>query len=111
LKGDQHLGRTALLHFQCQRISQATNQHEADSKQSNGLAEILNYMESRWEMQASKLIPIVSPVGQNKLPFPIVSPTQLNDPIGDKNRITSMVFKKAGCADLGKDKEDMVRAW
>jgi hypothetical protein len=51
-------------------------------------------------MQVSKLVPIVSPVGQNKLTFPIGSPTQLNDPIGDMNRIISMVFKRAVCADL-----------
>jgi hypothetical protein len=63
------------------------------------------------EMVASKLVPIVSPIGQNELPFPIVSPTQLNDPIGDKNMITSMALKRAGCVDLGKDKGDMVRPW
>jgi hypothetical protein len=68
-------------------------------------------MGNRKEMQASKLVPIVSPVGQNELSFPIVSPTQLNDPIGDENGKASMALKRAGCADLGKDKGVMVRVW
>jgi hypothetical protein len=43
----------------------------------------------------SKSVPVGSPVGQNEPPVPIGSHTQPSEPIGDKNRITSMTIKRA----------------
>jgi hypothetical protein len=62
------------------------------------LAEISDYIGNRREMDDSKPVPIGSPVGQNEPPVPISSHTQPSEPIGDKNRITSMALKRAGCA-------------
>jgi hypothetical protein len=38
---------------------------KAGGKQSNRLAEILDYTENRMEMEARKSVPVGSPVGQN----------------------------------------------
>jgi hypothetical protein len=48
-------------------------------------------------------IPFGFSIGQNELPVPISSPTQLSKPIGDKIRITN------GCAGLGKDMDHIIR--
>jgi hypothetical protein len=54
-------------------------------------------------MEDSESGPIGSPVGQNEPPVPIGSQTQPSEPIGDKNRITSLALKRAVCAGIGND--------
>jgi hypothetical protein len=34
-----------------------------------------------------------------------------SEPIGDKNRITSLALKEGGCAGLGEDRGEVVRVW
>jgi hypothetical protein len=84
---------------------------KAGGKQSNRLAEILDYIGKRREMEDSNSVPDGSPVAQNEPPVPIGSHTQPSEPIGDKNRITIMALKRAGGAGLGKDRGEAVRAW
>jgi hypothetical protein len=84
---------------------------KAGGKQSNQLAEISDYIGNRREIEDSKSVPIGLSVGQNELLVPIGSHTQLSEPIGDKNRITSMALRRAGCAGLGKDGSEVVRMW
>jgi hypothetical protein len=62
-------------------------------------------------MEDSMSVSVGSPVGQNEPPVSIESPTQPSEPIGDKNRITSRALKRAACADLGKDRGEVVRVW
>jgi hypothetical protein len=62
-------------------------------------------------MEYSKSVPVGSPVGRNEPPVPIGFQTQPSEPIGDKNRITSLALEMVGCAGLGKDKGEVVRMW
>jgi hypothetical protein len=55
-------------------------------------------------MEDSKSVPIGSPAGQNEPPVSIGSQTQPSEPIGDKNRITSLALKRAVFAGLGEDR-------
>jgi hypothetical protein len=55
LKVNRYFGRICCLHLQIQRVSQATNQHEAGSQQSNSLAENLGLYRKR-EGNARELI-------------------------------------------------------
>jgi hypothetical protein len=64
---------------------------KAGGKQSNQLSETSNYTGNRREMEDSKSVPFGLPVGQNELPEPTGSQTQLSKPIGDKNRNTKPV--------------------
>jgi hypothetical protein len=66
---------------------------KADGKQSNQLAEILDYIRNRREMEDGNSVPIGSPIGQNEPPVPTGSHIQLSKPTGDKNRIISMALK------------------
>jgi hypothetical protein len=43
--------------------------------------------------------------------YPLVPTQQPDQPIEDKNRITSMVLKRAVCAGIGKDRGEVVRVW
>jgi hypothetical protein len=56
-----------------------------------------------------KSVPVGSPVGQNEPPVLIGSHTQPSEPIGNKNRITSMALEKAVCVGLEKDRAEVVR--
>jgi hypothetical protein len=47
----------------------------------------------RRELEDSKSVPVVSPIGQKELPVPIGSQTKQHEPIGHKNRITK--FRQA----------------
>jgi hypothetical protein len=66
LKINRIFGETYLLHLQGIRISQAGNQLEAFCKQSNWIAEILDYVGNRREIQQSETVPFGSSVGLNK---------------------------------------------
>jgi hypothetical protein len=81
---------------------------KAGGKQSDRLAESLDYTISRSEMEDIKSVPVGSPVGQNEPPIPIGSHTQPSEPIRDKNVITSMPLKRASYAGLGEDKGEVV---
>jgi hypothetical protein len=65
---------------------------KASGKQNNQFAEISEYVENRREIEDSKSVPVGSLVGQNETLEPIGSHTQPSEPIGDKNRITSMTL-------------------
>jgi hypothetical protein len=54
-------------------------------------------------MKDSKSVPVGSPVTQNEPPLSIGLHTQPSEPIGDKNRITSLALKIIGFAGLRKD--------
>jgi hypothetical protein len=56
-------------------------------------------------------VAVGSPVGQNEPPVPIGSQTQPSEPIGDKNRITSLALKRAVCAGLGNEGGEVVSVW
>jgi hypothetical protein len=43
--------------------------------------------------------------------YPLVPTQQPGQPIGDKNRITSMALKRDVCAGVGKDRGEVVRVW
>jgi hypothetical protein len=62
-------------------------------------------------MEDSKLVPVGSPVGQTEPPLLIGPQTQSSEPIGDKNRITTIALKRAGCAGREKDKGEVIRVW
>jgi hypothetical protein len=62
-------------------------------------------------MEDSNSVPVGPPVEQNEPPVPIGSHTQPSEPTGEKNRITSMVLKRAGCDDPGKDGGEVVKVW
>jgi hypothetical protein len=109
LKDKQCFGGTCPLHLQGQRISQARNQCEAGSKQSKWPAKISGYVGNRWGLQASKSVPLGSPVGQNESPVPIGSPTQPCKPIRERNMINSIALKWASSAGLGKDRGEVIR--
>jgi hypothetical protein len=66
LKVNQCFRGTCYLSLQSQRISQARNQCEAGSKQSNRLAKISVYIGTRMQMQDNKSVPADSPIGQNE---------------------------------------------
>jgi hypothetical protein len=54
-------------------------------------------------MEDSKSVLVGSPVRQNEPSVPIGPRTQPSEPIGDKNRITSMALKRAVYAGLGRE--------
>jgi hypothetical protein len=60
-------------------------------------------------MEDSKSVAVGSLVGQNEPPVPIDCHTQPSEPMGDKNRITTMALKSADCAGLGKDRGGGIR--
>jgi hypothetical protein len=90
LKINRRLGGTCRLHIQGPRISQAGNQREADIKQSNRLAEISGYVgEPEGKCTTRSEFPLARPQDRrnqqeckNKFPFPIGSPAQPSEPIG-----------------------------
>jgi hypothetical protein len=55
----------------------------------------LDYTGRRKGMEDRKSVLIGSPVEQKEPPVPIGSHTQPSEPIGDKNRITSLALKRA----------------
>jgi hypothetical protein len=67
---------------------------KAGGKQINQLAEILDYIGNRREMEDRKSVPVGFPVGQNELPVPTGCQAQPSKPIGDKNRITSLCLSQ-----------------
>jgi hypothetical protein len=60
LKVNQSFGGTCRLHLQDRRISQAKNQHETGSKQSNWLAKNLDFIGNRRDMK-DKPVPFGPP--------------------------------------------------
>lgn len=58
-----------------------------DGKQNSWLANILDYIGKRKEMEDNKPVSIGLPIGQNGPSVPIGSQTQLNNPIGDNQDI------------------------
>jgi hypothetical protein len=65
------------------------------AKNSNGLAEMLDYIRNRRETQDKSAL-VVSPIGQNKPPDTISSTTQPSEPIREKNTITTLALKRDG---------------
>jgi hypothetical protein len=74
-------------------------------KQSSGLAEIseYKYMGNAREIKDSKSVPVGSPVGRKEPSVPTGCHTHPSEPTGDKNRIASLVLKRAVFAGLWKD--------
>jgi hypothetical protein len=66
--------------FSVEEYAKQRNQREAGGKQSNRLTEISSYIGNRRKMQASKSVPIGSP-------------TEPNERLGVKNRITRTALK------------------
>jgi hypothetical protein len=77
---------------------------KARGKHGNQLAEISGYIGKRREIEGSKSVPAGSSVEQNDPPVLIGSHTQLSEPVGDKDTITSLAQERAFCASLGKDR-------
>jgi hypothetical protein len=84
---------------------------KAGGKQGNRLVDVSDFIGNRLEMEDSKTVPVGSPVERTKPSVPIGCHTQPSEPIGDKNRITSMALKRAVCASPGKDRGEVVRVW
>jgi hypothetical protein len=55
-------------------------------------------------MKDSESVPIGSPVGLIKPPVAIGPPIKSSEPIGDKNRLTTMALRISCCAGLGKER-------
>jgi hypothetical protein len=62
---------------------------KASDKQSNWLAEILDRVGNKRELEDSKSVPVGLPVGQNEPPVPIGCHTQPGEQTGGKNRMTN----------------------
>jgi hypothetical protein len=67
---------------------------KAGGKQRNRLSGI----------EDSESLPVGSPAGQNEPTVFIGSQTKQREPIGDKNRISSLALRKAVFAGLGEDR-------
>jgi hypothetical protein len=76
--------------------------------QRNRLVEFSGYVGiGEGGVEDSKSVPVGLPLRQNEPPVHIDSRTQQSEPIGDKNRITCMALKRAGCAVLGEDNSEV----
>jgi hypothetical protein len=62
-------------------------------------------------MEHSKSVPAGLSVGQNEPPVSIGYRTQPSESTRDKNRGNNMALKRAGCADLGNGRGEVVRMW
>jgi hypothetical protein len=68
---------------------------KAGGKQGNRLAQISDYVGSRRGTEDSKSVRIGSPVGQNEPREPSSFHAQPSEPLGNKNRISSMALERA----------------
>jgi hypothetical protein len=68
-------------------------------------SESSDYVRNRREMDDSNTVSFGSPVGESEPLAPIGSQLQPNEPVGDKDGITRMALKMAGCSGLGKYRE------
>jgi hypothetical protein len=93
LKVNRYFGGICHLHLQGRRKGKQETSMKAGGRQSNWLAKISDYIGNRRGMEDSKSVPAGSPVGQNEPPVSTSSETQLSEPIGDKNRLTSLSLR------------------
>jgi hypothetical protein len=68
---------------------------KADDMKSNRLAEFSDYIEYRREMEGCKSVSFDSPNGTH---------TQPSEPVREKKRIKSMAHKRAGYANVRKNR-------